>query len=363
MNRPTRVLVGVSGGIAAFKAAELVRRLQESGCDVRCAVTRAAGAFVTPLTLEVLSGAPVYQEEYLGANGSGEERHITAAAWADVICLAPATANLLSRLALGLADDFLTTTVLAFRGPVVFAPAMHSAMWEKEVLRGHVAALERQGYRRVGPEVGRLASGETGSGRMAEPAAIAAEVVAAAAPRVLEGRCVVVTAGPTREPIDAVRFLSNRSSGRMGFALAAAAAERGARTLLVAGPVDLPTPASVERLDVTTASEMAEVLRRVAPDADLVVMAAAVADYRLGEPYAGKVKKRQGPRASSWSRTRTCWPTSPTWRRGPCGSVSRPRAATPSPRRGASSRRRGSICWWPTTSPAATSASTPTTTR
>ncbi len=295
MGRSLRVLVGVSGGIAAFKTAELVRRLQEAGCEVRCSVTRAAAAFVTPLTLEVLSGAPVYQEEYLGANGSGQELHITTAAWADVLCLAPATANLLSRLALGLADDFLTTTALAFGGPVVFAPAMHSEMWTKEVLRGHVATLEGRGMRRIGPEVGRLASGERGAGRMAEPERITAEVLAASGSRGLEGRTVVVTAGPTREPIDDVRFLSNRSSGRMGFALAAAAAEGGARVVLVAGPVDLATPWRVERVDVTTALEMGEALERLASEADLVVMAAAVADYRLAKTFPGKVKRHQGP--------------------------------------------------------------------
>jgi phosphopantothenoylcysteine decarboxylase/phosphopantothenate--cysteine ligase len=294
MSRPLRVLLGVSGGIAAYKSAELVRRLRERGHEVRCALTRSATSFVTPLTLEVLSGRAVYQEEYLTPSGSGEEAHIAAAAWAEVLCVAPATAHVLARLALGLADDFLTTTALAFTGPVVVAPAMHSVMWDKPAVREHVDTLRRRGVWLAGPVEGPLASGEVGMGRMADPEAIAAAVEAAAGQGPLAGRTVLVTAGPTHEPVDPVRFLGNRSSGKMGFALAAEAARRGARTLLVAGPVALATPPGVTRIDVTTAREMERAVREHAPAADLIVMAAAVADFRPRRPVDRKIKKTQG---------------------------------------------------------------------
>jgi phosphopantothenoylcysteine decarboxylase / phosphopantothenate---cysteine ligase len=294
MSRPLRVLLGVSGGIAAYKAAELVRCLRARGHEVRCALTRSAGAFVTPLTLEVLSGHPVYQEEYLTATGTGEEAHITAAAWAEVLCVAPATAHVIARLALGLADDFLTTTALAFTGPAVVAPAMHSAMWRQETTRQHVETLRRRGVWFEGPVEGPLASGEVGIGRMAEPEAIAQAVEAAAGTAPLAGRTVLVTAGPTHEPVDPVRFLGNRSSGRMGFALAAEAARRGARVVLVAGPVALATPPGVVRIDVVTAKEMERAVREHAPAADLILMAAAVADFRPARPAAAKIKRERG---------------------------------------------------------------------
>jgi phosphopantothenoylcysteine decarboxylase / phosphopantothenate---cysteine ligase len=271
-----------------------VRRLRARGHEVRCALTRSAGSFVTPLTLEVLSGHPVYQEEYLTATGSGEEAHITAAAWAEVLCVAPATAHAIARLALGLADDFLTTTTLAFTGPVVLAPAMHSAMWEQEATRRNVEILRRRGAHFAGPVAGPLASGEVGMGRMAEPEEIVQAIEAAAGEGPLAGRAVLVTAGPTHEPVDPVRFLGNRSSGRMGFALAAEAARRGARVLLVAGPVALPTPSGVSRMDVVTAGDMERAVREQAPAADLIVMAAAVADFRPGRPAASKIKKERG---------------------------------------------------------------------
>jgi len=289
-----RVLLGVSGGIAAYKSAELVRLLRKGGHEVRCALTRSAVSFVAPLTLEVLSGRRVYQEEYLAAAGSGEEEHIAAAAWGEVLCVAPATAHVLARLALGLGDDFLTTTALAFAGPVVVAPAMHSAMWRQEATQRHVETLRRRGVWLAGPVEGPLASGESGMGRMAEPEEIARTVEAACGGGPLAGRAVLITAGPTHEPVDPVRFLGNRSSGRMGFALAAEAARRGARTVLVAGPVELATPPGVARIDVTTAREMEGAVREHAPAADLIVMAAAVADYRPRRAADRKIKKEQG---------------------------------------------------------------------
>ena len=294
MNRPLRILLGVSGGIAAYKSAELVRRLRSRGHEVRCALTRRAVSFVTPLTLEVLSGQPVYQEEYLAATGSGEEAHITAAAWGEVLCVAPATAHVLARLALGLGDDFLTTTALAFAGPVVVAPAMHSVMWQKEATQQHVETLRRRGVWLAGPVEGPLASGEAGMGRMAEPEEIAQAIEAACGGGPLAGRTVLVTAGHTHEPVDPVRFLGNRSSGRMGFALAAEAARRGARTVLVAGPVSLTAPPGVTRIDVTTAREMERAVHEQALGADLIVMAAAVADFRPRQAADRKIKKEQG---------------------------------------------------------------------
>src|SRR4051812_29863026 len=294
MSRPLRVLLGVSGGIAAYKSAELVRRLRARGHEVRCALTRSAVSFVAPLTLEVLSGRPVYQEEYLSAGTGGEEAHIAAAAWAEVLCVAPATAHVLARLALGLADDFLTTTALAFTGPVVVAPAMHSAMWEKPATQQHAGTLKGRGVWFAGPVEGPLASGEVGMGRMAEPETIVAAVEAAAGSGPLAGRTVLVTAGPTHEPLDPVRFLGNRSSGKMGFALAAEAARRGARVVLVAGPVALASPPGVQRVDVVTALEMEKAVREQAPAADLIVMAAAVADFRPRQAASAKIKKEEG---------------------------------------------------------------------
>jgi phosphopantothenoylcysteine decarboxylase/phosphopantothenate--cysteine ligase len=296
---PQRVLLGVSGGIAAYKAADLVRRLRAAGHEVRCALTRGATAFVTPLTLEVLSGNPVYQEEYLAAGTAapgraGEEAHIAAARWASVLCVAPATAHLLARLALGLADDFLTTTALAWKGPVVAAPAMHTAMWEQDAVQQHVAVLRRRGVRLVGPVEGPLASGEVGMGRMADPEAILRAVSEAGGGGSLHGLRVLVTAGPTQEPLDPVRYLGNRSSGKMGFALAAEAARRGARVTLVAGPVALPTPYGLQRIDVTTARQMEQAVLAAAPDVDLAIMTAAVADFRPRQVAARKMKKSQG---------------------------------------------------------------------
>lgn len=291
-----RVLLVVGGGIAAYKAAPLVRRLQADGHQVRVALTRSAESFVTPLTLEVLSGHGVYRQEYLGPTDSGEEIHIVAADWAEVLVVAPATANVIGRLALGLGDEFATTTALAFDGPMVVAPAMHHRMWHHDGVQSNVAALRGRGARFVGPEYGLLANGERGVGRMSEPEAIAEEIeVALGTARSLVGRRVLVSAGPTRESIDPVRYIGNRSSGRMGFALAAEAARRGAETFLVAGPVGLQTPSRVRRIDVRTALEMQAEIDRVAPTCDVIVMTAAVADFRPAHSVDHKVKKEAGP--------------------------------------------------------------------
>ena len=300
--RAARVLLGISGGIAAYKGAYLVRRLRERGIAVRCAPTRAAESFVSPLTLEVLSGERVYGRSYLSRDGGagGAELHVEAAQWADLLCVAPATANTLARFSLGLADDFLSTAALMFEGPVVVAPAMHDAMWRKPQVEARVDALSALGVEIVGPVEGALASGERGWGRMAEPEAIL-EVVCrklgvpetGVAPPAgpLAGWRVVVTAGPTHEAIDPVRFLGNRSSGRMGFALARQAALRGAQVTLVAGPVGRETPAGVRRIDVVSALEMQAALEEASSSADLIVMAAAVADYRPRKRADRKLKK------------------------------------------------------------------------
>jgi phosphopantothenoylcysteine decarboxylase/phosphopantothenate--cysteine ligase len=286
--------LGVSGGIAAYKSAAIVRGLQERGAEVRCALTRAGREFVTPLTLEVLTGHAVYQEEYLVANGSGRELHIDAAAWADVLLIAPATAHTLSRLSLGLADDFLSTTALAFTGRVLVAPAMHHAMWHHPTVQANVHELQERGVTVLGPEFGRLASGEEGLGRMAEPEAIVAAALVGPEDSAWGDRRVVIAAGPTHEPLDPVRFLSNASSGKMGFALAAEAAARGARVHLVSGPVSLTTPPAVQRIDVTTAAEMAAAVVEASAGADVVIMAAAVADFRPRAARGEKIKKNDG---------------------------------------------------------------------
>ena len=297
-----RVLLGVGGGIAAVKAPDLVRRLREAGCEVRCALTRAAGSFVTPLSLEVLSGHRVYDESYLLPGGGPDEAHLTAGEWADLCVVAPATAHVIARLALGLADDFLTTAALASPRPLLLAPAMHARMWEHPATRAHVATLRERGVRFIGPVVGPLASGEVALGRMAEPSEIVAAVLdagdraraAAAAAERWRGVRVLVSAGPTWEAIDPVRFIANRSSGKMGFALAAEAARRGATVELVAGPVALPSPPGVRRTDVESAREMREAMLRRLGEADLVLMAAAVADYRPSVAAERKLKKDEG---------------------------------------------------------------------
>lgn len=296
MSRP-RVLLCVSGGIAACKAPLIVRELQRAGAAVRCAVTRHADRFVAPLTLEVLSGHRVYGEDYLEPGVDGEELHVTAAEWADVMLVAPATANTLAQLALGLSPDFVSTVALMFDGPLAVAPAMHSTMWENPAVKQRVAELKSRGTLFLGPESGALASGEIGTGRLMEPEEIVPRLLewyAEGRSGALSGRRVVVAAGPTHEPLDPVRYLGNRSSGKMGFSLARAARVLGADVTLVAGPTSQPTPAGVERVDVTTALEMKAAVDRAASSADLVVMAAAVADFRPRAPAEQKLKKAPG---------------------------------------------------------------------
>jgi phosphopantothenoylcysteine decarboxylase / phosphopantothenate---cysteine ligase len=285
-----RILVAVGGGIAAYKAPELVRALVRAGHSVRCALTPAATRFVTPLVLQTLSGAPA-RSELFDLGEEGEIDHIALADWAELLVVAPATANLLARLAHGLADDLVTTLALASRAPLLLAPAMNVNMWQHAATRENVAALSARGASWVGPDAGALACGWEGPGRMADPARIAEAALRLLSSRDLEGVRVLVTAGGTREPIDSVRFLGNRSSGKMGFAVAEQAALRGAETVLVAGLSTLPTPAGVRRIDVETALEMREAVLAEFAKADVVVKAAAVADFRPAQRADRKIKK------------------------------------------------------------------------
>jgi len=291
-----RVVLGVTGGIAAYKSPDLVRRLQDAGADVRVVMTPSATRLVAPTVFQAVSGHPVRSELWDEA-AEAAMGHIELARWADLVLVAPATAHLMSLLASGSAGNLLTTICLATSAPVVLAPAMNQAMWRHAATQANRATLESRGVRCIGPASGSQACGDVGPGRMVEPTDIIAALSERSAGDLagllkdqLKGRRVLVTAGPTREPIDPVRFVSNRSSGKMGFAVARAAVEAGAEVTLVAGPVYLPTPAGVRRVDVETAAEMcAATLERIAA-ADIYIGAAAISDYRP-EPAAQKIKK------------------------------------------------------------------------
>jgi len=289
-------VLGVGGGIAAYKSAELARALMERGLRVQVVLTPAAEKFITPLTFAALTGRKVITDLF-GASSPEETlssavEHIAVAQENDILVIAPATADLLARLAHGLANDFLTTTYLAFTGPVVLAPAMNSNMWMHPATQENLAILKGRGHLIIEPDEGLLACGTTGPGRLAEPERIA-DIVAGLTlhRRDLEGETILVTAGPTEEPLDPVRFISNRSSGKMGYALAQAAAHRGARVILVSGPVQLPEPAGVSVIHVRTAVEMRNAVMEHLADATIVVKSAAVADYHLSRVPQHKVKK------------------------------------------------------------------------
>lgn len=285
-----RVLLGVSGGIAAYKAAELVRRLRDAGAEVRVVLTENAARFVSPLTFQALSGQPVrsglWDEAAEAAMG-----HIELARWAQRIVIAPASADLIARLAHGFADDLLTTLCLASAAPLALAPAMNLRMWAHAATQTNVATLRGRGVAFLGPAVGPMAEPESGPGRLLEPHEIVAELAALHGPKLLAGTEVLVSAGPTFEDIDPVRFIGNRSSGRMGFAVAQAAVEQGARVHLIAGPVYLPTPTGVARIDVRSAREMREAVMRQIPQSDIYISSAAVGDFRPHDVAAHKLKK------------------------------------------------------------------------
>lgn len=287
MTDPRRVILGVTGGIAAYKSAELVRQLRREGADVQVVMTRGARQFVTPLTFQALTHHPVRTDLFDPAAEAGMG-HLELARWADEVLVAPASADFMARLAAGLADDLLTTLCLATEAPVTLAPAMNWAMWRHAATRANAGTLRSRGVTLIGPAVGELAEGESGEGRMLEPADITARLLG---PGPLSGTHWMVTAGPTREPLDPVRFLSNRSSGRMGFAVAAAAARAGARVTLVSGPVALETPPGCDRVDVETAGDMHRAVMERAGECDVFVAVAAVSDYRPGEAAPEKIRK------------------------------------------------------------------------
>ena len=289
-----RVLLGITGGVAAYKSAHLARLLTAAGVEVTVVMTESATRFVGPDTFAALTGRPVHTSLW---ERPGEVLHVRLAHEADLAIVAPATANLLAKLAHGLADDLLTSTLLEYAGPLVIAPAMHTGMWEHPATRGNVETLERRGVTFVGPVEGALAHGDSGVGRLAEPETIAAEALAVLDGAVvgsMMGRTVVVTAGPTYEPIDPVRFIGNHSSGKMGVAVAAEAARRGATVQLILGPGTVAPPAGAQVMRVTTAEQMREAVMGYADDADAIVMAAAVADFRPKDAATGKLKKDDG---------------------------------------------------------------------
>ncbi|WP_305045746.1 bifunctional phosphopantothenoylcysteine decarboxylase/phosphopantothenate--cysteine ligase CoaBC [Geoalkalibacter sp.] len=288
--REKTIVLGVCGGIAAYKAAELVRLYVKAGAEVHVIMTRSAQEFVTPLTFQTLTGNPVHTEMF-NLLQEREIGHISLADRADVFVIAPATANLVGKVAAGLADDLLSTSLMATKAPVLFAPAMNVNMWDNPIYQQNQARLKALGYRFVDPATGFLACGWEGKGKLADPAEIFEETLALLTPQDFAGETVLVTAGPTREEIDPVRFISNYSSGKMGYALARAARLRGARVILVSGPSALDVPWGVERLAVVSAEEMRKAVLSRWEETTVVIKAAAVADYRPAVRAATKVKK------------------------------------------------------------------------
>jgi len=296
MMKPRNVLLGITGGIAAYKTPDLVRRLREQGADVQVVMTDGATHFVTATSLQAVSGHPV-RTSLWDADAEAAMSHIELARWADRVLVAPATADFLAKLATGSAPDLLTTLCLATEAPILLAPAMNHVMWSNPAVQANCRALESRGIRMLGPAEGDQACGESGPGRMLEPADLAARVLqadsgAAIKTGPLAGRRVMVTAGPTREAIDAVRYISNRSSGKMGYALAEAAAAAGARVTLLSGPVAIESPAGVERVFIESADELFAATHARIDDIDIFIGAAAVADYRPRQAAPGKLKKR-----------------------------------------------------------------------
>jgi phosphopantothenoylcysteine decarboxylase/phosphopantothenate--cysteine ligase len=282
------IVVGVTGGIAAYKAVGVIRALVLAGHDVHVVATEAALRFVGKPTLEAISRNTVHTDLY---EGVAQVRHVALGQAADLIVIAPATANTIAKLAAGLADDLLGNTVLASRAPLAIAPAMHTEMWQNPATVTNIATLRARGVVVIGPAVGQLTGADSGAGRMAEPDEIVAGALAALRQKDLLGRRVLVTAGGTREPLDPVRFIGNRSSGKQGVAIAVAAASRGAKVTLIGANLDVPVPASIAVTRVSTTLELAEATGRAAEDADIVIMAAAVADYRPEEIAPTKIKK------------------------------------------------------------------------
>ncbi|MFB9886217.1 bifunctional phosphopantothenoylcysteine decarboxylase/phosphopantothenate--cysteine ligase CoaBC [Balneatrix alpica] len=288
-----QILLGVSGGIAAYKSAELTRLLVKAGAQVRVVLTQGAAEFITPLTFQALSGHPVHQH-LLDEQAEAGMGHIELAKWADLIIIAPASANLIARLAAGMADDLLTTLTLATEAPIALAPAMNQAMWKDPRTQRNVAYLASLGWQILGPASGAQACGDVGPGRMLEASDIFELLSRPVSEPLLAGKTLWITAGPTREALDPVRFISNHSSGKMGYALAAAAQAAGARVKLISGPVNLPCPPGVECIQVESAEQMLAASLDGIEACDIFIAAAAVADYRMAEVAAHKIKKTPG---------------------------------------------------------------------
>ncbi|NOI72328.1 bifunctional phosphopantothenoylcysteine decarboxylase/phosphopantothenate--cysteine ligase CoaBC [Vibrio owensii] len=285
-----KILLGISGGIAAYKCAELTRRLIERGAQVQVVMTKAAKEFITPLTMQAVSGRPV-SDSLLDPAAEASMGHIELAKWADLVLLAPATADLIARMSAGMGNDLLTTLVLATDSPVAVSPAMNQQMYRNVATQENIATLARRGMHVWGPAAGEQACGDVGPGRMLEPMQLVHLCEQFFQPKLLAGKSVLITAGPTREAIDPVRYISNHSSGKMGFALANAAAQLGAKVTLVSGPVSLNTPAGVERINVASAQEMHDAVMAHAPSHEAFISCAAVADYRPENVASQKLKK------------------------------------------------------------------------
>ncbi|MBN1664161.1 MAG: bifunctional phosphopantothenoylcysteine decarboxylase/phosphopantothenate--cysteine ligase CoaBC [Deltaproteobacteria bacterium] len=294
MLKNKNILIGITGGIAAYKAAELTRAFIKKGAHVKVIMTKNAAEFITPLTLRTLSRNPVYMDMF-SLTGDFSIAHISLAREADVVVIAPATANVIGKIAGGLADDLLTTSVMATTAPVLICPAMNTNMYENPIVKGNLAKLAENGYRILEPAYGELAERTEGAGRLPEVPEIVDEVESILTAKDLAGEKIIVTAGPTQEPFDPVRFITNHSSGKMGYAVAAMARRRGADVVLISGPTALPKPRGVKFIPVTTALEMRDAVMKHLKDATVVIKAAAVADYRPATRAASKIKKKEGP--------------------------------------------------------------------
>ncbi|MBR1584706.1 MAG: bifunctional phosphopantothenoylcysteine decarboxylase/phosphopantothenate--cysteine ligase CoaBC [Clostridia bacterium] len=299
-----QIVLGVTGGIAAYKACEVTSRLKKAGAQVHVVMTKNACEFVTPLTFETLSNHPAVTDTFARPE-TWEVEHVALAKRADLFVIAPATANILAKMACGIADDMLSTTVLATRAPILVAPAMNTGMWENAATRQNVETLKSRGVRFIGPEGGYLACGDTGAGRMSEPEQIVRAIEEILCPRLdFAGVRVLVTAGPTQEKIDPVRYLTNRSSGKMGYAIAEAARQRGAQVTLISGPTNLAAPAGVERVDILSTQDLYEAMTARCPQADVVIQAAAPADFTPEKAADQKIKKQgDGPLTLSFRQT------------------------------------------------------------
>lgn len=287
------VILGVTGGIAVYKALDVVSRLKKQRIDVRVIMTKAACEFVTPMTFEVMSGNPVVSDMF-ARDFTWEVEHISLAKRADVFAVIPATANFIGKIAGGIADDMLTTTVMATKAPLIIAPAMNTGMYENPVVQENIRKLKQNGATFVEPENGLLACGDTGKGKLADPAHITQTILSALTLKDMAGLRVLVTAGPTREALDPVRFLSNHSTGKMGYAIAQKAVERGAEVTLISGPVSLTPPENINRVSITSAQDMYEAVMEELPKQDIIIKAAAVGDYRPVVKSKDKIKKHNG---------------------------------------------------------------------